>query len=42
MIGELEDPELVVDFLSLGPKHPVRDDFNDFLFLADVDRLCTV
>ena len=28
----------VLDILSLGPKHPVRDKFNEVHFLADVDN----
>ena len=35
--GEL--PNFVVDILSLGPKHPRRDKFNEVHFLADVDKL---
>ena len=35
----VELPEFVLDVLSLGPKHPVRDKFNEVHFLADVDRL---
>ena len=30
---------MVLDVLSLGKKHPVRDKFNEVHFLADVDRL---
>ena len=32
-------PKFVFDILSLGPKHPVRDKFNEVQFLADVDKL---
>ena len=38
----LEGVELsrfVLDVLSLGPKHPLRDNFNEGHFLADKDRL---
>ena len=31
-----ELPKFVLDILSLGPKHPVRDKFNEVHFLADV------
>ena len=34
-----ELPKFVLDILSLGPKHPVRDKFNEVNFLADVDKL---
>ena len=32
-------PKLVLDILSLGPKHPVRDKFNEVQFHADADKL---
>ena len=32
-------PKFVLDILSLGPKHPVRDKFNEVHFLADIDEL---
>ena len=35
----VELPKFNLDVLSLGPKHPVRDKFNEVSFLADVDRL---
>ena len=35
----VELPKFVLDVLSLGPKHLVRDKFNEVHFLADVDRL---
>ena len=35
----VELPKFVLDVLSLGPKHPVRDKFIEVHFLADVDRL---
>ena len=31
--------KFVLDILSLGPKHPVRDKFNEVHFLADEDKL---
>ena len=34
-----ELPMFVLDILSLGPKHHVRDKFNEVHFLADVDKL---
>ena len=34
-----ELPKFVLDILSLGPKHPVRDKFNEVHFRADVDKL---
>ena len=34
-----ELPKVVLDILSLRPKHPVRDKFNEVHFLADVDKL---
>ena len=34
-----ELPKFVLDILSLGPKHPVREKFNEVHFLADVDKL---
>ena len=35
----VELPKFVMDVLSLCPKHPVRDKFNEVHFLADADRL---
>ena len=35
----LELQKFVLDIISLGPKHPVRDNFNEVHFLADVDKL---
>ena len=32
-------PKCVVELLLLGPKHPVRDNFDEVHFLADVDKL---
>ena len=34
-----EWPKFVVDILSFGPKHPVRDKYTEVQFLADVDKL---
>ena len=31
--------KFVLDILSMGPKHPVRDKLNEVHFLADVDKL---
>ena len=39
VIGAIDPPRFVIDLLSFGPKHPVRDEFNEMHFLADVDRL---
>ena len=33
-----EFPKFVLDILSFGPKHPVRDKFNEVQFFADVDK----
>ena len=38
-LAGVELPKFVLDVLSLGPKHPVRDKFNEVHFLADVNRL---
>ena len=35
----LELPKFVLDILTLGPRHPVGDKFNEVHFLADVDNL---
>ena len=35
----VELPKFVLDVLSLSPKDPVRDKFNEVHFLADIDRL---
>ena len=35
----LELTKFVVHFLSIVPKHPIREKFNGVHFLADVDRL---
>ena len=34
-----ELPKFLLDILSLGPKHPVRDKFNEVHFFADVNKL---
>ena len=34
-----ELPMFVLDILSLGPEHLVRDKFNEVYFHADVDKL---
>ena len=34
-----EFSKFVLDILSLGPKHPVRDKFNEVQFHADADKL---
>ena len=38
-VDGVELPKLVLDVLSLGPKHPVRDQFIEVHFLADLARL---
>ena len=37
VVGDITPPQYVVDFLSLGPKHPVMDTFKETHFLSDVD-----
>ena len=39
IMDDRELPKFVLYILSLGPKHPVRDKFNELHFLADVDKL---
>ena len=39
IVGTIKVPDLVLDYLSLSPKHPVGDKSIDLDFLADVDRL---
>ena len=34
---DVESPNWVQQVLALGPKHPVRDKFNETHFLADID-----
>ena len=35
----INPPQYVLDLLSFGPKHPIRDKFDDMIFLADIDLL---
>ena len=42
VIGDIQLPQHVKELLAYGPKHPVRGTFNDFHFLANVDRLLSV
>ena len=39
IIGDLKPPKYVIDLLSLGPKHPVLDQFNKMHFLVDIDKV---
>ena len=39
IFGDLKPPKYVIDLLSLGPKHPVLDQFNEMHFLADIDKV---
>ena len=34
---DVESPNWVQQVLALGPKHPVRDKFNETNFLADIE-----
>ena len=36
---DLDFPKFMLDILPLGPKHPVRDKFNEVHFLADVNNI---
>ena len=36
-LDDVELPSWVQQVLTLGPKHPVRDKFNETHFLADID-----
>ena len=36
-VRALDVPNWVQQVLALGPKHPVRDKFNETHFLADID-----
>ena len=36
---DIKPPQYVLDLLSFGPKHPVKDKFNEIGFLADMDML---
>ena len=37
VLDSIEAPGLVHQMLSRGPKHPIRDNFNETHFLADID-----
>ena len=37
-LDDVELPNFVQQKLTIGPKHPVRDKFNETLFLADIDH----
>ena len=37
VLDNIELPEWVYEVLSMGPKHPIRDKFNETHFLADID-----
>ena len=37
VLDNIELPGWVYDVLSIGPKHPIRDKFNETHFLADID-----
>ena len=37
VLDNIEMPEWVYEVLSMGPKHPIRDKFNETHFLADKD-----
>ena len=39
IVDELEIPEVIKNYLALGPKHPVKDDFDELQFLVDIDAL---
>ena len=39
ILDGVELPKFVLDVLSLGPKHPVWEKFNEVHFLPDVDKL---
>ena len=38
VLGDLQIPSFVRDFLSMGPRHPVWSKFDGFSFMADMDR----
>ena len=38
ILDEVFLPQWVREILTFGPKHPVRDKFNEINFLADIDR----
>ena len=37
VLDNIELPEWAYEVLSMGPKHPIRDKFNETHFLADID-----
>ena len=37
VLDNIELPEWIYGVLSMGPKHPIRDKFNETHFLADID-----
>ena len=37
VFDNMELPELVYEVLSMGPKHPIRDKYNETHFLMDID-----
>ena len=39
IIGDLKPPKYVIDLLSLGPKHPVLEQFNEMHFLANIEKV---
>ena len=39
VLDDLKVPSKILEYLSLGPKHPILDKFNEIQFLADIDGL---
>ena len=39
---DVKIPQYVLDLLSFGPKHPVKDKFNEVDFLADMDLIISL
>ena len=39
VLDDLKVPGVILEYLGQGPKHPVRDAFDEMQFLADVDSL---
>ena len=39
VLDDLKVPSKLLEYLSLGPKHPILDKFNKIPFLADIDGL---
>ena len=37
MLDKIELPGWVHEVLSMGPKHPIRDKYNETHFVADID-----